>query len=93
MPARSPDRRNLTPPQVAKRYGVSTAKVIKWIRRGELQALNLAHRGCTRPRYSIAPEVLSGVRAGARTVVPNDGEKKTPRLRSRKNEIKEYFPN
>ncbi len=75
-------RRNFTPPEVAKRYGVATAKVLLWIRQGELLALNLANRGCVRPRYSISLEALEQFEA-ARRVVPDGGLSTTQHLRRR----------
>ena len=75
-------RRTLTPPDIAKRYGVATAKVINWIRTGELAAINLANRGCTRPRYSVSPEALEQFEA-SRRVVPDGGLSTTQRLRRR----------
>jgi hypothetical protein len=45
----------LTPPQLARRYGVKASKVVGWIRSGELRALDLATRGSRRPRYRIPP--------------------------------------
>ena len=84
-------RRNLTPPAIARRYGVATAKVTDWIRTGELAALNLARRGCTRPRYSITPEALEQFEQ-ARAVVPDGGLSTTQRLRRRAAPgVKEFF--
>jgi transposase len=51
---------SLTPPQIAKRYRVSPEKVLGWIRRGELRAINIAmnpHGKC--PRWIITPESLA----------------------------------
>jgi len=45
-----------TPPQLAERWGVSPEKVIKWIRSGELRAINLATKADKRPRYRISAE-------------------------------------
>lgn len=82
-------RRNSTPPEVAHRYGVATAKVINWIRTGELEALNLANRGCHRPRYSITPEALESFER-SRQVIPTAPIK---RLRRRSaGSDKDYFP-
>jgi len=84
-------KRNLTPPQVAKLLGVSSAKVILWIRQGELRALNLANRGCNRPRYSISPEALEAFER-SRQVIPDGGQSTTRKLR--KNVVKgpkEFF--
>ena len=43
----------LTPPQYAKRLGVDPAKVVAWIKRGELRAVNVATNASGRPRYRI----------------------------------------
>ena len=75
-------KQNLTPPEMARRYGVATAKVIDWIRAGELVALNLARAGCTRPRYSITPQAIEQFEE-LRRVVPDGGLSTTQRLRRR----------
>ena len=49
----------LSPPEVARRYGVDPAKVLGWIRRGELRALNVATHTGGRPRYRISPADLA----------------------------------
>jgi excisionase family DNA binding protein len=43
----------LTPPQVAKMLSVNPDKVLNWIRKGELQAVNVTANG-GRPKYRIA---------------------------------------
>jgi len=43
-----------TPPEVARRLRVNAEKVLGWIRRGELRAVNVADRLGRRPRYRIA---------------------------------------
>ena len=53
--AASPSCRYLTPPQVAERFAVDPAKVLTWIRSGELRALNAATKTGGRPRYRISP--------------------------------------
>ena len=65
----SPAQRNLTPPQIAEQFGVAVEKVIAWIKSGELAALNLANRGCHRPRYSITPDALDAFKR-SRQVIP-----------------------
>lgn len=42
----------LSPPKLAKQWGISPDKVIRWIRSGELNAANLGD--ATRPRYRIS---------------------------------------
>lgn len=47
-----------TPPRLARRYGVSVDKVVRWILAGELEALNLATSPSGRPRYKITEEAI-----------------------------------
>jgi hypothetical protein len=75
-------KQNLTPPELARRYRVATKKVLGWIRTGELTAMNLANRGCTRPRYVITTEAIDAFEA-ARRVIPDGGLSVTQRLRRR----------
>ena len=82
-------RRNLTPPQIAEQFGVSVRKVIEWIRSGELAAMNLARKGCDRPRYSVTPEALNAFER-LRAVVPEDTQPRIGRLRRTDKEIKEF---
>lgn len=51
-----PDTRLLSVPQVARRYGVSPAKVRGWITSGQLTATNTGKR---RARYRVTPEALA----------------------------------
>ena len=53
----------LSPPEIARRFGVDPAKVIGWIRRGELRAVNVGN-GSSRPRYRISPADLAAFEAG-----------------------------
>jgi hypothetical protein len=47
----------LTPPQLAKRWGVKPEKVIAFIRSGELRAFDVSVRaGMGRPRFRIPPD-------------------------------------
>ena len=45
--------KKLTPPQLARRFGVGPDKVLAWIRSGELPAINGAAKPNGRPRYLI----------------------------------------
>ena len=49
----------LTPPEIAKRYGVDAHKIVAWIRRGELRAIDVSSTPGGRPRYRIAPADLA----------------------------------
>ncbi len=77
--------RHLTPPDIAAKYGVATAKVIGWIRLGELKALNLANRTCRRPRYSVTPDALEQFEQ-SRLVIPE-----SKRRRKANPATKDYF--
>lgn len=48
----------LTVADVARRYRVGQGKVLSWIRRGELKAINTAANLYIRPRYVITGEAL-----------------------------------
>ena len=48
-----------TPPQVAKRYGVDPSKIIGWIKRGELRAIDVSACPGGRPRFRISPADLA----------------------------------
>lgn len=85
------EKRKLTVPQVAKLWGVSTHKVLYFIRTGELRAINLAARTCNRPRYSIDVQDIEAFEQ-ARQVIPDGGESTTRKLRRRAvGNITEFF--
>jgi excisionase family DNA binding protein len=48
--------RHLTPPEVATLLRVARKKVLDWIRKGELRAVNVSNT--VRPRYRISPDSL-----------------------------------
>ena len=62
--------RNLTPPTIAKRYRVACETVVLWIRAGELPAINVARRGCRRPRYRCSEADLADFEAGRQVQPP-----------------------
>src|SRR5947209_4444585 len=76
-PARHAGRAMLTPPQLAERWGVSPEKVVAFIRRGELRAVNVALRLGGRPRWRIDPADVERFEA-ARAAVPTP---RSPRRR------------
>lgn len=45
--------KKISPPELARRYGIDPAKVLRWIRCGELRAVNIASRPTGRPRFVI----------------------------------------
>jgi hypothetical protein len=47
-------RTKLTPPELARRWGISVEKVLRWIETGELKAANFASSlALKRPRWKI----------------------------------------
>lgn len=88
MTVATPTPSKLTPPELAKRWGVSPTTVIGWIRSGELRAIDVARRGARRPRYRIDVADVLAFESG-RTVVP---EERAPRRRRREaGEVIQYF--
>ena len=53
MNVRMKNRTKVTPPEIARRWGVSADKVLGWIRSGELRAMNVASKLTSRPRYLV----------------------------------------
>lgn len=60
----------LTPPVVAKRYGVSADKIIRFILAGEIAAINVAQDLTGRPRYRITEEALQAFEKKRAASVP-----------------------
>ena len=84
------DRKKLTVPQLARIWGVSTNKVVGFIRSGELRATNLATSQSGRPRYAIDVADIQTFEA-ARAVVPT-AKATTSKLRRRAPQnVKKYF--
>ncbi len=50
----SNERTKLTPPQIARMWGVSVDKIHVWVRSGELAAINAATHREGRPRYLVS---------------------------------------
>jgi hypothetical protein len=71
-------RSKSTPPELAKQWGIDVAKVLHWIKSGELRAINLATRRDGRPRYAIDQADIALFEAG-RAVQPP-----APRVRRRR---------
>lgn len=49
----TPQRTKLTPPEIARRWGIKSSKVLAWIRSGQLRAINAAESLGGRPRYLV----------------------------------------
>ena len=71
------ERTKLTPPQIARRWGIAVDKALCWIRSGELVAMDASTSRTGRPRYLIDVADLERFEAGRR--VSADG--RSPRRR------------
>lgn len=80
-------REKLSPPQIARAWGVSPDKVLTWIRTGELRAIDASTRRSGRPRYLVDVGDLARFEA-ARAVMPLP---KTSRKRKKANDVIEFF--
>jgi hypothetical protein len=81
-------RAKLTPPEIARLWGLSPEKVLTWIKTGELRALNAATRTGGRPRFLVDRADLAEFER-RRTVAPNS--KATRRRKRRMNDVIEFF--
>jgi transposase len=72
---------------VARRYRVGVSRVLGWIRRGEMRALNRRDDRAGRPSFVVTPEALADFER-ARSVSP---PLKTVR-RKRQLQVHDYFP-
>lgn len=77
-----------TPPEIAKLLSVKPETVRAWIERRELEAVNLAAPGTTRPRWRIMPDALERFLQSRSNRRVN---RKTPRRRSRSKKLKLAF--
>jgi hypothetical protein len=84
------NKRKLSVPEVAKQWGVSSAKVLKFIRTGELRAINLASHTSNRPRYAVDTADVEAFERG-RQVVPIGNESSTRLRRRAAASVKEFF--
>jgi hypothetical protein len=73
--------------ELARRYRVSEEKVRRWIRSGELPALNVADVHSRKPRFVVPPEAQARFERGRSAAQPRPA----PRRR-RRPEVKDYYP-
>lgn len=78
----------LTPPELARLWGISPDKVLTWIRRGELRAINVATTRNGRPRYLIDIEDVQMFESRRSTITSIDSR---PRPKRTLPDVIEYF--
>lgn len=76
------DDRALTPNELAARYGVGVHKVLRWIKSGELVAVNVASDLRKRPQWVITADALRMFEKGRQS-------QSTPRAERRRKKSKE----
>ncbi len=83
-------RSKLTPPALAKLWGISPDKIVGFIKSGELRAIDISrNRGSVRPRYLIDQRDVEAFEQGRMVIPP--APKATRRRRRRDPSVKEYF--
>jgi len=80
-------KRKLTPPELARQWGISPTKIIGWILAGELRAIDASATRGGRPRYLIdIDDVADFERRRAASPPPP-----APRRTARPTTCKNYF--
>lgn len=74
-------KRKLTPPEIARLWGITPDKVLCWIRSGELRAIDASTSQGERPRYLVDIDDLATFEL-SRSTAPKAEAK--PARRSRK---------
>jgi hypothetical protein len=70
----------LSPPEIAAEKGVDVAKVLSWLKSGELVGYDLSERKGKRPRYKINPADLEAFLRRRQVQPPLPRPPKTKRL-------------
>jgi predicted site-specific integrase-resolvase len=78
-------KRKWTPPELAELWGIAPDKVLRWIRSGELRAIDASTRCGRRPRYLIDADDIADFER-RRRVVPDE----RPAPRPPRNTVPEY---
>lgn len=81
-------KKKLTPPEVAKLFGVEPGKIIAWIKSGELRAIDGATRRGGRPRYLVDVADIEAFER-ARQIVPERAS--APRRKRSDSGVTEFF--
>lgn len=63
-------KNKLTPPEIARMWGIAVDKVWAWIRSGELRAINAAEQRHGRPRYLVDRDDLAKFEECRRVLPP-----------------------
>jgi len=82
-------RGTVSPRELADRWGISPDKVLNWIRKGDLCAINVASDRSMRPKYRISDEAIEAFQRQRQPVpqspIPHQ------RRRPRETDVIEFF--
>lgn len=78
--------RGQTPREVARLLRVSPDKVLAWIRKGELVAVNVATNRSARPRFVVLPGAVEAFAASRQACAP------PPRKLKKRTAQVDYYP-
>jgi hypothetical protein len=81
--------RGLSPRNLCRRFKVGIDKVLGWIRRGELKAVNVATTLCGKPRWVVTPEALAEFERRRASGPPPKPQRKR---RKRDPDFVDYYP-
>jgi hypothetical protein len=81
-------QRGFTVPELSRFLRVGRDRVRRWIRAGELRAVNVASALCGKPRWIITPDALVEFERRRQAVAPP----KPARRRRRQETMIDYFP-
>ena len=86
----SDERRYTTVPREAAEMGIDQAKILGWIHRGELFAINVAERAGGKPRWRIPTAAWQAFleSRGNRGAAPAP---RAPRRRNAKKDVPQYY--
>jgi hypothetical protein len=84
----APTARGLTVADLAARYRVSEDKIRRWIRNGDIRAVNSATALCGKPRFVVLPEALADFEKSRAAAEPP----KPPRRCQKRIDFVEYYP-
>jgi len=82
------ERVKITPPELARQWGVTTEKILTFIRSGELAAIDASTRRNKRPRFLIDKSAIEDFER-RRAVVP--ASTPAPRRKRTTEGVTEYF--
>jgi hypothetical protein len=82
------ERQKISPPALARLWGVEPSKILGWIERGELAAINGASSTAGRPRYLIDRRDIEAFEQSRRVSTPAP---RSPRRKRSAPGAKEYF--